>query len=1684
MAVKLLSAELYSKDVHFLMEIIQNAEDNEYPEGVEPSLEFFITSQDITTTGAPATLLIFNNEKGFSHKNVESICSVGESTKAGNRKRGYIGEKGIGFKSVFLLTAHPYIFSNGYQIRFSEAPCPECDIAYIVPEWVENKPSISDIQRIYGYDKTLPTTTLILPLKDNKVKAVKDQLSSLHPELLLFLSKIKRLSIKADNEDPALNKIQAISITTERDFVSKKDISAESYTVLLNAEEEGVDPKGGCWYYMWKQRFPVKKENIVQNRIELEEWPITLAFPFGNRLNRGMSSPGIYAFLPTETVTNLPFIIQADFLLPSSRETILWDNIWNQGILDCVPTAFVNAFVSLVRTTEDAPVSSIASMFAFLPVNKSSHEKLNVVRESIRVKLLKENIIPSESHSCQKIFHKPQEVGRLMPSFWNVLLKAKEKGLNLHGLTSQGKHILHSSFDAVKYHNMLTFLGVMYVHSEWYSKCIQSCNLVLGVEEEIYIELLQFIAVSWVICFRNTSMRHIPLLKYVGISGDVSLLSIHQAVDKCTGPFLCCSQDVKCISSMIEWSKEFGQESKLFFLPEAMQNGCLGLDGVLIWLRDFANVKTLSMFAYASLVSKSLKSSRVVFAFAHFLQFSYSNEFLNKAELQSLCSVMPLVNHYRGVSFERKGVLVPATGSKWVELIGSSRPWEDQGYVVLSDEYLHSAQYAGHFTPEKELMNSFLKKHVGASDIPNVHPPDAAFPTVSGPLTKKNVFLLLDWIRKLRSKGIQMADKFLSCIENGSWLRVMVSGSPGYRPPNQSFFSSSSWGSLLQNGSEMVDIPLVNQQFYGSKISDYQEELKAIGVMVEYNQACEFIGKNLMALATQHNLTRDKVLIMLNFLRFLREKFFQVDDIVNGMKEVKWVKTSCGERSPVETVLFDRNWKSASAISNIPFLDQDYYGEDILKYTTELNLLGITVNFKDNYELVLSHLKPSASLNCLSAEDLIFALKCISCCGSDLSEKLVSVMEQAQCLKTISGFMYPKECFLCDHEWGCILQIFEGFPYIDDSFYGNRIFQYKDELRKIGVVVDFSEAAEALSIKIKEKALNHSISIANSLSIILCYQKLTKTMHYTLPANLRACIMDQSWLKTRLGDFRPPKECILFKADWRPISRITLLPFVDDSESCYGEGIYQYEVDLKRMGVVIDLNEGSNFVLSNLFFPANPRDIPPESVISLLQCVRSFSQKTQDSLPKDFEVKVHQTKWLKTSVGYLSPKECLLFDPEKNYSLQQCDGPFIDEEYYGPDISSYKKELAAVGVIVDMSSTDASSLLAFHINLFCEFAKIQRIYDFLSQAGWKPDDNCDSRIWIPTGTDDGLWVPPGECVLYDDDNLFSSRLHVLYRKNYRRKLLVFFSKAFDVRSRPSTDDYCRLWKDWQNSRRVISVCECCAFWSHIITYWSEYTEKMVSESVTEIPVDSDGSNDLLLLSKQEIFIPDDLLLADLFEKSSPYSLFAWCPTENLHSIPVAKLLDIYSKIGVRKISNSVRMLDISALNYGELIQADLKDAYIVKGLIMIIIGFLTDPSLNIDVQRRRDTVNMLLKLRVFETRDPVRITYSLKMTSSDVTASTTQMVRWEREKSEFFIQKLDRSRGFRSVIEYATKFSEVVSQGLLWDMDSHAYRLSELIMYGFLMDFDEDAVSYFMKSKNLQIVPEDEEFLMSIFPLC
>ncbi|KAK1363302.1 Histidine kinase-like ATPase, C-terminal domain containing protein [Heracleum sosnowskyi] len=1690
-AVMNLSGELYAKDVHFLMELIQNAEDNEYAEGVDPSLEFVITSQDITATGAPATLLIFNNEIGFTPRNIDSICSVGRSTKKGNRGRGYIGEKGIGFKSVFLITAQPYIFSNGYQIRFTEGPCPHCNVGYIVPEWVKKNPTPAVLKRIHGNGTPLPTTTIILPLKPDKIQSVKHQLSNIHPEILLFLTKIKRLSVREVNEDPSLNTVSAVSILSETNFVTRKNIDAESYMLYLSADDSGdADLEKECGYHMWRQRFPVKKNHKVERRMEVEEWVITLAFPSGKRLLRGMQSPGIYAFLPTEMVTNFPFIIQADFILASSRENILLDNKWNKGILDCVSSAFISAFTSLVKDTE-APISTLPHIFKFLPVNEGPCLELNAVRESIRQKLLNQSIVPCESYSEQKFFHKPREVGGILPSFWDILDKARGQGVAFNNISSHGTYILSSSFDIREYNQILEFMGVKLVAYEWYANCIQSSNIVLDVSEDVYLELLLFVSENWESGFHATTMKNVSLLKYVDIHGNVSLTSV-SIVSRCDAGKLFRSTEKRYASWLINWSSLFKSATGHFFMPISTQQA-IGLSSkkriLLDWLSDQAKVKAVSVYDYALLLTKLINNDReIAIAYSHFLYHSFSKKYVSEENVKEICSSMPLVDSYgrmvarqfvdsygRTVAQQRK-VLLPANGSNWVELIGSNI-WRGEGYVELGKDYLQPVAYFGIPTKGKTLIN-FLKKFVPAFDIPQISPPDAVISTMSAPLTKQNAFLLLDWIRYLRRNRFNIPQKLLSCIKEGSWLKISLNGSSGYRPPSQSFMFSSSGAYDLQQESELVDIPLVDQKFYGNKINDYKEELGVVGVMFAYNEACRFIGNQLMSIASSSNLTRESVLSILQFIKFLRVKLLSPAEFINSIKGGRWLRTSQGDRAPDESVLYNEEWEAASEVSNIPFIDEFYYGANLMSFKEELELIGVKVNFNGNYQLVGDNLKSSACSSPLTPKALCLMLDCLRNLKS--TNKFVDVFKDKKCIKTHVGVKTPSECYLPDSQWGCLLQVFSCFPLIDEIFYGSEIFWFKDELKQIGVVLDFEEASKKFEVVFRQQSSLHFIGKVNALTLLQCYKKLKTSNPF--PADLKKCIREEKWLRTRLGDYRAPTDCILFGKCWKSISSISLLPFIDDSDNQYGMTIHKYDKELKSMGVVSSFKDGAHFVVNGLNFPQDPSKITPENVYSLLECIRSYKPesdnlKNHELFPSSFLEKIGR-QWLKTYTGYSSTHQSMLFSSEWADFLEKSDGPVLDEGFYGSRFTEYKNELRSLGVVVDIRN--GCSLLANYLDSHSRFATVSRIYNYLIEFKWKPNDGDNRNIWIPSDSENGQWVSSEDCVIQDKNGLLGSRLHVL-EKYYNTKLLNFFSTTYGVKLNPSIDDYCEIWKTWEASGHQLTHDEACAFWWFVVKNWSLNTEKILTRRLLKLPVYS-GSNAINLVDKHDVFIADDLQLKDLFEKSSFGSLFVWYPQTSMRSLPRTKLLEIYSKIGVRNISESVKQ-ELSLVDTVNLKQLNPKELFIGKGLLRLILGFLSEVSPRMEANIRHEVVRRLLDVTVFEAGEPITMFHSLSLSSGKtLNVEARQMLRWERQVSKLFVQKLDKDGGHKNIMEYASHFSEVVAGGLLWENENNMRQLADLIRLGFLVEFNEDAVMYLMKMKNLQIFSEDEELLSSSFP--
>ncbi|KAM7256004.1 hypothetical protein ACFE04_011745 [Oxalis oulophora] len=428
-------------------------------------------------------------------------------------------------------------------------------------------------------------------------------------------------------------------------------------------------------------------------------------------------------------------------------------------------------------------------------------------------------------------------------------------------------------------------------------------------------------------------------------------------------------------------------------------------------------------------------------------------------------------------------------------------------------------------------------------------------------------------------------------------------------------------------------------------------------------------------------------------------------------------------------------------------------------------------------------------------------------------------------------------------------------------------------------------------------------------------------------------------------------------------------------------------------------------------------------------------------------------------------------------NLKPTDGPFIDENFYGSKIASYIEELNAIGVCVDVKK--ACSLLARHIYSLSEFSPICRIYSFLRESNWEPGMDVEKRIWVPCGVNNGEWVKPEDCVIHDKDGLFSFQLKVLEKYYDDRKLLVYLSSAFNVKSNPTVDDYCMIWKDWESHSEKLTHAECCAFWSCVGKHWGQHTQEKITETVMKLPVESSGS-EIVLLAKGSVFIADDLQLKDLF---SHHSIFVWYPEPSLPYLPRTKLIEIYKKMGVLKLSESVQKEELSLEGDQYLKQAHPSNHLIGKELVRLILGLFSDPSFEMERKKRHEAVQSLLNLTILEALEPITVKYTLSgYSGKSINAEASQMIHWDKASSKLFTQKIDKTSGQKSLLEYATCFSETIAKGLLWEKEDRVNELSELIKLACLLEFDKEAIGFLMKSMNLQVFKDDEDFLSSAFP--
>ncbi len=351
-----LAKEIHTRNPHFVFELIQNAEDNKYEENIRPKIRFIISSD---------WLVIQNNEKGFEEKNVWALCGIGETTKT--KALGYIGEKGIGFKSVFMIANRVQIYSNGFQFGFNYDE--SNPVTMIIPEWIDEIPDFVDPAQ----------TNIVLYLKPEIRNKISKYIDEIHPSLLLFLKKLKVIEIVEKGK-----KVKRMELHEKNGIVE----------VIYNGKKS--------YWKVIKKLFKVPQDMDEERRRDVSETEIILAFPLKEDYSPDTSNEQfVFAYLPVREY-GFKFIIQADFLLPITREDIIKDNKWNEWLRGSIIKVFLDA-VREFKNDENLKYG----FYNYLPLKKEIKDDFfSPVVEEIYKELKKEACILTKTNKWKK----PSEV--------------------------------------------------------------------------------------------------------------------------------------------------------------------------------------------------------------------------------------------------------------------------------------------------------------------------------------------------------------------------------------------------------------------------------------------------------------------------------------------------------------------------------------------------------------------------------------------------------------------------------------------------------------------------------------------------------------------------------------------------------------------------------------------------------------------------------------------------------------------------------------------------------------------------------------------------------------------------------------------------------------------------------------------------------------------------------------------------------------------------------------------------------------------------------------------------------------------------------------------------------------------------------------------------------------------------
>ncbi|KAH7130730.1 putative heterokaryon incompatibility protein [Dendryphion nanum] len=202
----------------------------------------------------------------------------------------------------------------------------------IKPQWSEDF--------FDNHENEYQTTIILDTICDqfeNFSSVLRHDIEAIDPILILFLRRIRRIHLKlftsSRDESPVISKcFQRVSCAPDSPIVSLKDEDANTK------------------HHFYKSEFTTSFNGAETNRDGITMTDIVLVFPVTKRLGKYIpliqEQNCVFAYLPLGDL-GLKFVIQADFITTSNRQSIDEDNCWNINIADAIPDAFEAAVTFL-----------------------------------------------------------------------------------------------------------------------------------------------------------------------------------------------------------------------------------------------------------------------------------------------------------------------------------------------------------------------------------------------------------------------------------------------------------------------------------------------------------------------------------------------------------------------------------------------------------------------------------------------------------------------------------------------------------------------------------------------------------------------------------------------------------------------------------------------------------------------------------------------------------------------------------------------------------------------------------------------------------------------------------------------------------------------------------------------------------------------------------------------------------------------------------------------------------------------------------------------------------------------------------------------------------------------------------------------------------------------------------------